>query len=122
MTNFKKMALGLLVAVLAVGFSAFTEKSAKRNTYTFYYDGPMPATVASVEEESHWKYDSEGQTCDDAPELACTIIIDQEYVDATDVDNPVLLHIAELEAAPFASSAYVTGSADDNIVITNKPL
>lgn len=37
MTNFKKMALGLLVAVLAVGFSAFTAKQKETNLSTIYY-------------------------------------------------------------------------------------
>lgn len=37
MENLKKMALGLLVAVLAVGFSAFTSKSASKSLLTYRY-------------------------------------------------------------------------------------
>lgn len=115
------MALGLLVAVLAVGFSAFTEKSVKSDTYTFYYDGPFPATVSDVEDVNNWKHDAASEECSGALQMACSITIDKNYVDDTNPAAPILDASAALQATAFGTNAaYVSGSADGSIVIANR--
>lgn len=110
-----------LAFVFTLSLSAFTAKETKRDSYTFYYDGPVPATPQDIEEESNWKYDTEGQECSDEEELACTITIDEEYVDDTNPSNPTLLSTAALQAEAHDTlpSAFVTGSADGNMAIAN---
>ena len=118
--------LGIFAMVIAFGvtlsLSAFTSVENKRVAYTFYYDGPVPATVSEVEDVNNWKFDAEGQECDNEAETACTITIDKSHVDDTNPLKPILQSSANLDASASLSSAYVVGSADINMNISNKTL
>ncbi|WP_461791633.1 hypothetical protein [Pedobacter sp.] len=118
--------LGVIALVVAfglvLGMSAFTSaENGKRDTYTFYYDGPYPATVADVEQEDNWTHDAGQQECGGELQMACSITIDESYVDDSNPSQPKLESSAALQASPFGTNAaYVTGSADGTATIVNR--
>ncbi len=111
MNNIKKLALGLLVAAFAFGFSAF--KSEHKSGYTFYYSGP-DLSVSAVETESNWIYDEDDNECSAINDQACSIRINDVTLIDFSGSNPVLKSTANLAATLNLtySTAYVTGSAD----------
>ncbi|RYD97153.1 MAG: hypothetical protein EOP54_11765 [Sphingobacteriales bacterium] len=114
MNNLKKTALGLMVAIIALGFSAF--KSEQKTGYTFYYNGPN-LSVSEVEKESNWVYDEDDNECSAINHQACSIRINDVNLVDLSGDDPILKTEANLSATlnPSYSTAYVTGSADDTM-------
>lgn len=121
----KKSNFGLLALALGLGLvftqSAFkAENNSKRAEFTFYYDGPS-FDVADVTNEANWKYDSEANECSGINDQACTIRISDAYVD-NPLTTPALKSTANLTAtlrSPY-NTAYVTGSADSGMSISNE--
>ncbi|QXU41449.1 hypothetical protein [Pedobacter sp. D749] len=123
----KKINLGLVALVLGFGLtivtSAFKNTNKSENgraqyTFSYTYTGSNPYSVANVTNPSHWEYTPSSEGCS-GDERACTIRIDQEYVDLS--ATPALKSTASLTAAlnPSTSTAYITGSADDFMDIQN---
>ncbi|MFN0291953.1 hypothetical protein [Pedobacter helvus] len=123
-TTLKTNLLGVLALIaaftLVLGMSAFTSDQSKRDTYTFYYDGPVPALASDVEEEGNWALDTEGLECNTDFELACTITIDEAYVDDSDPMDIKLDASANLGATQVGANAYLSSSADTNADIINQ--
>lgn len=71
MNNIKKLALGLLVATFAFGFSAFS--NVQQDVYEFRYYG-VADNISGT--EFHWQSaapDLQEVTCEDTPSGACII-------------------------------------------------
>ncbi|WP_158993862.1 hypothetical protein [Mucilaginibacter sp. L196] len=80
MKNFKKIALGLLVGALAIGFSSFT--NAKRNTtYTFAHIAHSTSNT-----KADYKYRGDLAGCDESTNI-CTADWSQSTV-PTENSNP----------------------------------
>jgi len=123
----KNINLGLVALVLGFGLtittSAFKNADKSENkrvqyTFSYTYTGSDTYSVANVTEPTHWSYTPDSEGCS-GDERACTIRIDQEYVDLS--STPALKSTASLTAAlnPSTSTAYITGSADDFMDIQN---
>ncbi len=124
-TILKTNLLGVFALIAAFGLvlsmSAFTPAETKRDTYTYYYDGPFPATVSDVEDVENWKHDAETEECGGELQMACSITIDENYVDDTNPSEPILESSADLQATAFGTdAAYVTASADGSATIVNR--
>jgi hypothetical protein len=124
MKNLRKVQFGLLAVLLAVGvvfgMSAFKgEAKGKRVQYTFRYNGP-DHSKANVENESNWIYTTDPITCDDTPEQACSIVVDEAFVN-NPLTTPTLKSSLNLDVTPFSSSsAYVSGSDDATMEVVNR--
>ncbi|MCZ4243542.1 hypothetical protein [Pedobacter punctiformis] len=123
--DIKKFGTGILAAAfgLAIVFigAAFKADHAKTNTYTFYYSGPS-FSKTDVENENNWIYDSSNETvCDDTPQKACTIQVSDTFVN-NPASAPTLKTSTNLSAQLHTTlgTAYVIGSADENMLITNR--
>ncbi|WP_316805413.1 hypothetical protein [Pedobacter nototheniae] len=123
--NLKNFSTGILAAafglVIVLTGSAFKTEKAKTGTYTFFYNGTT-FDKASVENESNWVYDSNDETvCDDRAQSACTIQVDENFVN-TPLTTPTLKSSTNLSASIHATlgTAFVTGSADSNMLIYNR--
>lgn len=129
MKNLKKLMFGLAALVMAFGLvfsvSAFKKKADAplSTSSTFFYNGPLPATQAEVEKPENWKFDNDAAACDDEPEMACSITVNDTYVDKSGAE-PVLQSSIALQAQEHASlaAAFVVGSADNSMQIINRSL
>jgi hypothetical protein len=76
--------------------------------------------VSDVTNESNWAYDPNGNTCSGVNAQACTIQVDASYVNNPST-APTLKTSTNLTATlnPTYSTAYVTGSADAGMSISN---
>ncbi|KQM65201.1 hypothetical protein ASE74_10035 [Pedobacter sp. Leaf216] len=120
----------LNLAALMLGFglvltqSAFTPgkdlSAEKRVKYTFHYTGPSAMTVGDVETESNWTYDPDGLECPSGTDQACSIRIEDTYVNNPGTPSATLKASANLTASSTAFGAVVTGSADGSITKLNR--
>ncbi|TKC03476.1 DUF6520 family protein [Pedobacter cryotolerans] len=119
-----KLFVGLAALLVAFGvvfsMSAFKgEAKGKRVQYTFRYNGP-DHSKANVENESNWIYTTDPITCDDTPEQACSIVVDEAFVN-NPLYTPTLKSSLNLAGTPFSSSsAFVSGSDDATMEIVNR--
>jgi len=121
---FKNIQLGALAVLfgltLVITQSAFTADKENLVKYSFRYSGPNTMTEAEVEDESNWTYDPSTTGCPSGADEACTITIDQAYVN-TSAPNPQLDPSANLVADLGSfGTAYVASSADATIVKQNR--
>ena len=76
LNNYGYMILG---GAMIIGFSAFKGAEAYAGKslapVTVYFHGD-PTIRSQVEDESRWTTTSNGQSCDNTDELACSIIVD----------------------------------------------
>lgn len=72
MNNIKKLALGLLVAACAFGFSAFTSKTAVKKTNYFYRY--QPTSYTELEVKDYTNYIRSEEPCDDG-EHVCGVYL-----------------------------------------------
>jgi hypothetical protein len=118
MKNLKNL-LPVLALVLGLGLvltqSAF--KSVKTDQYTFRYNGPDYAQ-ANVENEANWVHD-ESVTCVDAPQKACSIVVDQAFVNNPST-TPTLKSSLNLQSDIYSGTAFVEGSDDGSMEIINR--
>lgn len=100
MKNLKKIAFGLLVAVLAVGFSAFT--SAKKVNYEYWHfkTGSMLNDADQV--SAYEAVTDPPQGCDEEENLPCILRVD--------TDNPSTPDLASYLAS-FPSDAAIANAA-----------
>ncbi|MFD2285953.1 hypothetical protein GJU39_01305 [Pedobacter petrophilus] len=120
--NLKGLLAFAFTAILVVSMSAFkssSEKSDKRARYTFYYNGPLAAAQADVEQETNW-VTTPPLSCDNVNQRPCTIEVDANYVNtgSTPTLKSTLNISADLDA--IHGTYFVDGSADGSMNITNK--
>ena len=72
MNNIKKLALGLLVAAFAFGFSAFTSTNSNKKTGNFYRYQPVTYTELAIKD--HTNYIRSEESCDDG-EHVCGVYL-----------------------------------------------
>jgi len=120
----KNRILGLVALLLGFGLvvtqSAFTSKGEQRAQFAFHYSGPSTMTVSEVQDEQNWTYDLTPVTCPSGTNQACSILIDEAYVDNPS-SAPTLSSSAAItaELSP-ANKARVTGSADNSFTKNNR--
>ena len=120
MKNLKNL---LPVLALVLGLCLVLTQSAFKGTkagqYTFRYNGP-DHSKANVENESNWIYTTDPITCDDTPEQACSIVVDEAFVN-NPLTTPTLKSSLNLDVTPFSSSsAFVSGSDDATMEVVNR--
>ena len=118
-----KLILPALAIILGLGIvftqSAFKgEAKGKRLQYTFRYNGP-DHSKANVENESNWVYTTSPITCDDVPQEACSIVVDQAFVN-NPLTTPTLKSSLNIVADNYLSTAFVKESDDDTMEIVNR--
>lgn len=123
-TTFKNLSTGILAAAFGIALvftgSAFKATHSKRVQYTFRYNDTNHSK-ANVEDESKWLYDPSAAGCDENPQQACLITVDETYVNPG--STPTLKSSLNISAAAFSSSnAYVAGSADGSMEIQNRSI
>ncbi|GAA4196168.1 hypothetical protein GCM10022289_01460 [Pedobacter jeongneungensis] len=121
-TTIKKVSKGLMAAafglLLVVGGSAFKADSNKRVQYTFRYNN-ADHSLGAVQTLSNWVYDPSAPSCDEEPQEACTIKVDQAYVNTG--GTPTLKSTLNLQASAYTTtSAFVIGSDDESMAIENR--
>lgn len=122
-TAIKNVSKGLMAAalglVLVFGGSAFkSDSNGKRVQYQFRYNA-IPHAESDVETLSNWTYDPSAPSCEEDQEAPCTIKVDQAFVNTG--GTPTLKSTLNLNASPYTtSSAYVIGSADEDMEIINR--
>lgn len=99
---------------------AVVKKTKLVPTYTFYYNGP-DFSVDEVTKESNWVYDATDNTCSGDNDQACTIKVNTSFVNNPGTATPTLKTATNLTASlnTTYSSAYVTGSSDGGMLISN---
>jgi len=122
--TFKNLSTGILAAAfgLALVFtgSAFKASKLNRVQYTFRYNDANHSK-ANVEDESKWVYAPTAAGCDEIQQRACTILVDQAYVNPG--STPTLKTSLNLSATSFdANNAFVSNSADGNMEIQNSSI
>lgn len=123
MKNLRKVQFGLLAVLLAVGIvfgmSAFKKDPiSKRLQYTFRYNGP-DYLQANVETESNWVYSADPITCDGEPEEACSILVDESFVN-NPMTTPTLKSSLNIISDVYLSTAFVKKSDDETMEIVNR--
>lgn len=117
-----KILFGLAALVVAFGLvftvSAFKNKSTKkRANLTFYYNGP-DYTTSNVTDHTNWVYDPDDNLCSGTNGQACTIQVDDSFVNSG--SNTLKSNIALTASTSAPNIAYVTGSADSGMGIYNE--
>ncbi len=116
-----KLMYGLATLILAfgliLGMSAFKNHASKRTTLTFYYSGPDYKSE-NVTNPSNWAYDPEENLCSGFDEMACTIQVDNSFVNSG--TNTLKSSIALTATTSAPDIAYITGSADKQMRIYNQ--
>ena len=116
-----KLIYGLATLALAfgliLGMSAFKNHPSKKTTLTFYYNGPdyKPENVTNP---SNWTYDPEENLCSGLDGRACTIQVDDAFVNSG--TNTLKSSIALTATTSAPDIAFITGSADSNMGIYNQ--
>lgn len=123
MKTLRKISFGVFAFIIGLGLvltqSAFTGSStlSGRAVKTLYYHGP-DFSLANVTDESNWNGNPVEETCQNVNIAACSITIDDSYVDAS---GPVdqLQNSANLTATLASGKAFITGSADPTMTRVN---
>lgn len=116
-----KLIYGLATLILAfgliLGISAFKNHPSKRTTLTFYYSGPDYKSE-NVTNPSNWTYDPEENLCSGYNGRACTIQVDDSFVNSGTNTLKSSIALTATNSAP--DIAYITGSADKDMDIYNQ--
>jgi len=124
MKNLKKISFGVFAFLFGLSIvftqSAFkgdVAKNFKRLPVTLYYHGPDFSSTEVVKPEN-WNDDAPEDACSPAQQQACSITIDDAFVQTVGGKRE-LNNSAALTADPNGSTYYVTGSADESMTIVN---
>lgn len=117
----KKSILVLAAVTIAISIFAFTTKQNTVTRYSFKFNSALPYTEANVENPANWSLASGSKSCDAVDEKACSMEVDGAYVN-TSGSQPVLNSSINIQSDVDAThnTAYVTSTADQDAVITNK--
>ncbi|CAH0266833.1 MULTISPECIES: hypothetical protein [unclassified Pedobacter] len=110
--------LGLTLVLTQSAFKGSPLKAFKRVPTTVYYHGP-DFSQAEVQNESNWTTSTNSQTCDSSPQAPCRLIIDSSYILSGQLQGTANL-TSSLYTGDDEESYFVTGSADEDMSITNK--
>lgn len=88
MKNFQKFALGLMVAIMAIGFSAFTSKNVKV-AGTYYYNQATPQNwspsnaLPSDQVSTHYTLIQGTPSCEPSEKICTYDLVGGKYVQST---------------------------------------
>lgn len=88
----------------------------------FYYDGPMPASKADVENLNNWKHGTNPELdCNNFNQVACVLNVSESYVDDSGPSLKIDPSI-NLTAIEISNYAFVSSIADNDGEFINRSL